>query len=61
MVEPSKVAYSYYSPKGDEVIKVKLEERIEELSNVAPTDAIKSLSREVSRTYAIVPPEVLEQ
>ncbi len=61
VVEPSKVAYSYYSPKGDEVIKVKLEERIEELSNVAPTDAIKSLSREVSRTYAIVPPEVLEQ
>ena len=60
VVEPSKVAYSYYSPKGTDVIKVKVGERIEELSNVAPTDAIKALSREVSKTYAVVPPEVLQ-
>lgn len=59
VVEPSKVAYSYYSPQGDEVIKVKVGERVDELSNVAPTDAIKALSREVSKTYAVVPPEVL--
>jgi len=59
VVEPSKVAYSYYSPQGDEVIKVKVGESVEELSNVAPTDAIKALSREVSKTYAVVPPEVL--
>ena len=60
VVEPSKVAYSYYSPKGTEVIKVKVGDRIEELSNVAPTDAIKALSREVTKTYAVVPPEVLQ-
>ncbi len=60
VVEPSKVAYSYYSPQGNEVIKVKVGERIEELSNVAPTDAIKALSREVSKTYAVVPPEILQ-
>ncbi len=60
VVEPSKVAYSYYSPKGAEVIKVKVGEEIEELSNVAPTDAIKALSREVSKTYAVVPSEVLQ-
>ena len=60
VVEPSKVAYSYYSPKGDEVIKVKVGDRVEELSNVAPTDAIKALSRQVSKTYAVVPPEVLQ-
>jgi len=59
VVEPSKVAYSYYSPQGDEVIKVKVGEKIDELSNVAPTDAIKALSREVSKTYAVVPPEAL--
>ncbi len=60
VIEPSKVAYSYYSPKGTEVIKVKVGEKIEELSNVAPTDAIKALSREVSKTYAVVPSEVLQ-
>ncbi len=59
VVEPSKVAYSYYSPNGKDVIKVKVGQRIEELSNVAPTDAIKALSRKVSKTYAVVPPEVL--
>ena len=59
LVEPSKVAYSYYSPKRNEVIAVKVGDRIEELSNVAPTDAIKALSREVSRTYAVLPKEVL--
>ncbi len=61
VVEPSKVAYSYYSPDGKDVIKVKVEGRIEELSSVAPTDAVKALSRKVSKTYAVVPPEVLEQ
>jgi len=59
VVEPSKVAYSYYSPDGKDIIKVKVGERIEELSNVAPTDAVKALSRKVSKTYAVVPPEVL--
>ncbi|WP_456455987.1 HD domain-containing protein [Thermovibrio sp.] len=59
VVEPSKVAYSYYSPDGKDVIKVKVGKRIEELSNVAPTDAVKALSRKVSKTYAVVPPEVL--
>lgn len=61
LVEPSKVAYSYYSPKENEVIAVKVGDSIEELSNVAPTDAIKSLSREVSKTYAVFPKEVFEQ
>ncbi len=61
VVEPSKVAYSYYSPRGDDIIKVEVDGRIEELSNVAPTDAIKALSREVSKTYVVLPREVLEQ
>ena len=60
VVEPSKVAYSYYSPDGSDVIKVKVGDRIEELSSVAPTDAVKALSRKVSKTYAVVPPEVLQ-
>ncbi len=61
VVEPSKVAYSYYSPDEKDVIKVKVGDRVEELSSVAPTDAVKALSRKVSKTYAVVPPEVLEQ
>ncbi len=61
VVEPSKVAYSYYSPKGDDVIRVKFEDRVEELSNVAPTDAVKALSREVSKTYVVVPREFFKQ
>jgi len=61
VIEPSKVAYSYYSPNGSDVIKVKVGDRIEELSSVAPTDAVKALSRKVSKTYAVVPPEALEQ
>ncbi len=60
VVEPSKVAYSYYSPDGKDVIKVKVGDRVEELSSVAPTDAVKALSRKVSKTYAVVPPEVLQ-
>ena len=59
VIEPSKVAYSYYSPSGMDIIKVKVEDRIEELSNVAPTDALKALSRKVSRTYVVLPEEVL--
>lgn len=60
VVEPSKVAYSYYSPNAKDVIKVKVGDRIEELSSVAPTDAVKALSRKVSKTYAVVPREVLQ-
>ncbi|MEO2068156.1 MAG: HD domain-containing protein [Desulfurobacteriaceae bacterium] len=59
IVEPSKVAYSYYSPSKDEIIKVKVDGGIEELSNVAPTDAVKALSRKVSKIYITVPSEVL--
>ena len=59
VVEPSKVAYSYYSPSGTDVIKVKFGERVEELSNVAPTDAIKALSRKVTKIYVTVPKEVV--
>jgi HD superfamily phosphohydrolase len=58
VLEPAKVAYSYYSPSGTEVIKVKTESGIEELSNVAPTDAVKALSRKVSKVYVSVPSEV---
>jgi HD superfamily phosphohydrolase len=61
VVEPSKVAYSYYSPDSKDLIKVKVKEGVKELSSVAPTDAIKALSRKVSKTYAVVPPEVLKQ
>ena len=59
VVEPAKVAYSYYSPSGEDIIKVKLEDRVEELSNIAPTDAIKALSRRVSKVYVTVPEDVL--
>jgi len=62
VVEPKKVAYSYYKPGGGEPIKVKLGEgQVEELSTVAPTDAIKALSREVKKTYAVLPREALLQ
>ena len=61
VVEPSKVAYSYYSPDSKELIKVKVENGVKELSLVAPTDAIKALSRKVSKTHVVVPPELLEQ
>jgi len=60
VVEPSKVAYSYYSPSGTDIIKVKFEGGIEELSSVAPTDAIRALSRKVSKVYVTVPKEILE-
>ncbi|MEO2083873.1 MAG: HD domain-containing protein [Desulfurobacteriaceae bacterium] len=60
IVEPSKVAYTYYSPSPTDVIKVKTERGTEELSKVAPTDAIKALSREVTKVYAVLPEEVLE-
>ncbi|ADY72723.1 metal dependent phosphohydrolase [Desulfurobacterium thermolithotrophum DSM 11699] len=59
VIEPSKVAYSYYSPSGVDIIRVKVEDRIDELSNVAPTDALKALSRKVSKTYVVLPKEVL--
>jgi HD superfamily phosphohydrolase len=59
VIEPSKVAYSYYSPSGMDIIKVKVEDRIEELSNVAPTDALKALSRKVSKVYVVIPEEIL--
>ncbi len=55
VVEPSKVAYSYYSPSGVDLIKVKLNGRLDELSNIAPTDAIRSLSRKISKAYVVVP------
>jgi hypothetical protein len=58
IVEPSKVAYSYYSPSEAEIIKVKTPDGIEELSSVAPTDALKTLSRKVSRVYAVIPEEI---
>jgi len=58
IVETSKVAYSYYSPSEAEIIKVKTPDGIEELSSVAPTDALKTLSRKVSKVYAVVPEEV---
>lgn len=58
VVEPSKVAYSYYSPESEQLIKVKLEEGVAELSTVAPTDAVKALSRKVSKTYAVIPKEL---
>lgn len=60
IVEPSKVAYSYYSPSETEIIKVKTKEGIEELSSVAPTDALKTLSRKVSKVYAVIPEEVVQ-
>ncbi len=60
VVEPSKVAYSYYWPGKGEVIKVKAGGEVKELSLVAPTDAVKALSREVSKTYGVVPPELLQ-
>ncbi|SMP15624.1 hypothetical protein SAMN06265339_1402 [Desulfurobacterium pacificum] len=58
IVEPSKVAYSYYSPSEAEIIKVKTPDGIEELSSVAPTDALKTLSRKVSKVYAVIPEEI---
>jgi len=58
IVEPSKVAYSYYSPSEAEIIKVKTPDGIEELSSVAPTDALKTLSRKVSKVYAVTPEEI---
>jgi HD superfamily phosphohydrolase len=58
VVEPAKVAYSYYSPSGTDVIKVKFDGGVDELSNVAPTDAIKALSRKVTKIYVTVPKEV---
>ena len=58
VVEPAKVAYSYYSPSGADVIKVKFKGKVEELSNVAPTDAIKALSRKVTKIYVTVPKEI---
>ena len=60
VVEPTKVAYSYYSPSGGDVIKVKMGNRTEELSNIAPTDAIKALSRRVSKVYVTVPRDVVK-
>ncbi len=57
IVESAKVAYAYYTPSGSEVIKVKTPEVIDELSNVAPTDAIKALSRKVIKVFAVLPEE----
>ncbi len=58
IVEPVKVAYSYYSPSGTDIIKVKTEFGVEELSNVAPTDALKALARKVSKVYVTIPEEL---
>jgi len=57
-VEPSKVAYSYYSPSGVDVILVNVDGRLEEISNLAPTDALKSLSRKVKKNLLVIPNEV---
>ncbi len=57
-VEPAKVAYSYYSPSGVDVILVNFDGRLEEISNIAPTDALKSLSRKVKKNLLVVPNEV---
>jgi len=59
LIEPAKVAYSYYSPKKLDAILVKInDETIEEVSNIAPTDALKSLSRKVKKTILFIPPEL---
>ncbi len=59
IVEPQKVAYSYYSPKGEEPILVlKRDGSVDEISNIAPTDALKALSRRVKKALLIVPEEL---
>ncbi|WP_457567166.1 HD domain-containing protein [Desulfurobacterium sp.] len=58
VIEPSKVAYSYYSPEKLDAILVKMNDRIEEVSNIAPTDALKALSRRVKKALLFIPPEV---
>jgi len=58
-VEPSKVAYSYYSPSGVDVILVNVDGKLEEISNLAPTDALKALSRKVKKTLLVVPQEAI--
>lgn len=58
VIEPSKVAYSYYSPEKLDAILVKMNGKIEEVSNIAPTDALKALSRRVKKALLFIPPEV---
>lgn len=58
IVKTHRQAYSYYIPEGRDLILIKDNNKLIEISLYAPTDAIKSLTRKVEKYYLVYPKEI---